>query len=178
MLAGPFSITLRKLLRSGPRDRFGTAAQAMRNDRMNTIYAPAFAAFGGSAFGAISTIVTGWVTRRRRLRERHYSRSISKRERLYRSFIEEASRVYADALVSDKSEIPQLVNLYALIGRMRILSSDQVVQAAERAGRLIIETYLSPNREFGDLPDFMEEMDPLRGFGEACRRELHTTPSH
>ena len=37
---------------------------------MNTIYAPAFAAFGGSAFGAISTIVTGWVTRRRRLRER------------------------------------------------------------------------------------------------------------
>ena len=121
---------------------------------MNTMYAPAFAAFGGSAFGAISTIVTGWVTRRRRLRERHYARSISKRERLYRSFIEEASRVYADALVSDKSEIPQLVNLYALIGRMRILSSDQVVQAAERAGRLIIETYLSPNREFVDLPEF------------------------
>jgi hypothetical protein len=93
--------------------------------------------------------LTGWVTRRRRLRERHYARSSSKRERLYRSFIEEASRLYADALVSDKSEIPQLVNLYALIGRMRILSSDQVVQAAERAGRLIIETYLSPNREFG-----------------------------
>ena len=77
---------------------------------MNTIYAPAFAAFGGSAFGAISTIVTGWVTRRRRLRERHYSRSISKRERLYRSFIEEASRVYADALVSDKSEIPRAIS--------------------------------------------------------------------
>jgi hypothetical protein len=133
---------------------------------MNTIYVPAFAAFGGSAFGAISTIVTGWVARRRRLRDRHYARSISKRERLYRSFIEEASRLYADALVSDKSEIPQLVNLYALIGRMRILSSDQVVQAAERAGRLIIETYLSPNREFVDLPEFMEEMDPLRGFGK------------
>jgi hypothetical protein len=83
-----------------------------------------------------------------------------------------------DALVSDKSEIPQLVSLYALIGRMRILSSDRVVQAAERAGRLIIETYLSPNREFGDLPEFMEEMDPLRGFGEACRRELHSIPSH
>jgi hypothetical protein len=141
---------------------------------MNMIY---FAAFGGSAFGAISTIVTGWVTRRRRLRERHYARSFSKRERLYRSFIEEASRLYADALVSDKSEIPQLVNLYALLGRMRILSSDQVVQAAERAGRLIIETYLSPNREFVDLPEFMDELDPLRGFGEACRRELRSIPS-
>ena len=143
---------------------------------MNTMYVPAFAAFGGSAFGAISTIVTGWVSRRRRLRERHYDKSISKRERVYRSFIEEASRLYADALVSDQSEIPQLVNLYALVGRMRILSSDEVVQAAERAGHLIIQTYLSPNRELVDLPEFMEEMDPLRDFGEACRRELQMIP--
>ena len=57
---------------------------------------------------------------------------------------------------------------------MRILSSDEVVQAAERAGRLIIETYLSPNRKFVDLPEFMEEIDPLRDFGEACRCELQT----
>ncbi|MFK4534474.1 hypothetical protein ABIA00_002657 [Bradyrhizobium ottawaense] len=100
---------------------------------MNTIYFPAFAAFGGSAFGAISTIVTGWVTRRRRVRERHHAHAVSKREKLYRCFIEEASRLYADALTSDKSEIPALVNLYALIGRMRILSNDEVVNAAERA---------------------------------------------
>jgi hypothetical protein len=144
---------------------------------MNTIYVPAFAAFGGSALAAISTFVTGWVTGRHRHRERHYARSISKRERLYRSFIEEASRLYADALVSNRSEIPQLVNLYALVGRMRILSSNEVVHAAETVGRLIIETYLEPNREFGDLPKFMEEMDPLRCFGEACRRELHSIPT-
>jgi hypothetical protein len=148
----------------------------MRNDRMDAMYIPAFAALG-SASGAIASILTGWVTRRRRLRERDCARSTSKRERLYRSFIEEASRLYADALVSEKSEIPQLVNLYALIGRMRIQSNDEVVQAAERAGRLIIETYLSPNREFVDLPEFIEEMDPLRQFGEACRRELHSIPS-
>jgi hypothetical protein len=60
---------------------------------------------------------------------------------------------------------------------MRSLSSDEVVHAAERAGRRIIETYLAPNRSFVDLPDFLEEMDPLRDFGEACRRELQTIPS-
>lgn len=144
---------------------------------MSAMYVSALAAFGGSAFGAVSTIVSGWVTRRRSLRERNHARSFSKRERLYRSYIEEASRLYGDALISDKSEIPQLVNLYALIGRMRIISSDEVVQAAEKAGRLIIETYLSPNRSFVDLPEFLEEMDPLRDFGEACRRELLATPS-
>ena len=143
---------------------------------MSTIYVP-LAAFGGSAFGAVSTIVSGWLTRRRRLRERHHAHAFSKREKLYRMFIEEASRLYADALVSDQSEIPALVHLYALIGRMRILSTDEVVHAAEQAGRRIIETYLAPNRSFVDLPDFLEEMDPLRDFGEACRRELQTIPS-
>ncbi|MDF0515719.1 hypothetical protein P0R31_00480 [Bradyrhizobium yuanmingense] len=143
---------------------------------MSAVYIPALAAFGGSAFGAVSTIVSAWFSKRRRLRERHHARSFSKRERLYRSFIEEASRLYADALVSDRAEIPQLVSLYTLVGRMRILSSDEVVHAAERAGRLIIETYLSPNRTFVDLPDFIEEMDPLRDFGEACRSELMNLP--
>ena len=144
---------------------------------MTTMYIPALAAFGGSAFGASSTIMSGWFSRRRRLRERHHARSCEKRERLYKSFIEEASRLYADALVSDRAEIPQLVGLYTLIGRMRILSSDDVVHAAERTVRLIIETYLSPNRSLVDLPDFIDEMDPLRDFSEACRSELLNLPA-
>lgn len=144
---------------------------------MSTMYIPALAAFGGSAFGSVSTIASGWFSRRQRLRERHHARSFSKRERLYRSFIEEASRLYVDALISDRAEIPQLVGLYTLVGRMRILSSNEVVQAAERAGRLIIETYLSPNRTFVDLPNFLEEIDPLRDFGEACRCELMNLPA-
>jgi hypothetical protein len=144
---------------------------------MSTVYIPAVAAFGGSAFGAVSTIVSGWFSRRRRLRERHHARSLSKREKLYRRFIEETSRLYADALVNDQAEIPQLVSLYTLVGRMRILSSIEVVNAAERTGRLIIETYLSPNRTFVDLPEFIDEMDLLRDFGEACRCELFNLPS-
>jgi hypothetical protein len=57
---------------------------------------------------------------------------------------------------------------------MRILSSDAVIEAAEKAGRLILETYLSPNRTFRDLPDLINEMDPLRDFSEACRCELQS----
>ena len=48
-------------------------------------------------------------------------------------------------------------------------------EAAEKAGRLILETYLSPNRTFIDLPDLINEMDPLRDFSEACRRELQSS---
>ena len=47
-----------------------------------------------------------------------------------------------------------------------------VVMQAEKTGRRILEIYQSPNREFRELPELMEEMDPLRDFSEACRREL------
>lgn len=144
---------------------------------MDRMYVPALAAFGGSTVAAISTTLAGWVTKRRKARRRGHARAYSLREKLYRSFIEEASRLYADALVNEKSEISQLVNLYALVGRMRIVSSDEVVHAAENAGRLILETYLSPNRSLVDLPKLIDEMDPLRQFGEACRHELQAVPS-
>jgi hypothetical protein len=101
-------------------------------------------------------------------------RATSQREELYRNFIEEASRLYADALVNDKSEISKMVNLYAFMARMRILSSDAVIEAAEKAGRVILETYLSPNRTFVDLPELIAEIDPLRDFSEACSRELQS----
>src|ERR1700750_3048743 len=141
---------------------------------MDMFYIPAIASFSGSASGTLASIVTGWGTQRRKPRARHSLRATTQREELYKSFIEEASRLYADALVSDKSEVSKLVDLYALIARMKILSSDAVIQAAERAAQLIIETYLSPNRTFVDLPVLINEMDPLRDFSEACRRELQT----
>jgi hypothetical protein len=144
---------------------------------MNMMFIPALAGFGGSAFGAVSTIITNWAARRREDRARRHSRSVDKREELYKSFIEETSRLYADALVSEKSEISKLVDMYALIARMKILSSDAVVEAAEKAGLLIIQTYVAPNRTFVDVPEFIKEMDPLRAFSEACRRELQLTHS-
>ena len=129
---------------------------------MDLLYVPALASFSGSASGTLASIFTGWITRRRKDRIRHTLRATSRREKLYKGFIEEASMLYADALVSDKSEISKLVDLYAHIARMKILSSDT------------IETYLSPNRTFIDLPALIREMDPLRDFSEACRRELQT----
>jgi hypothetical protein len=52
------------------------------------------------------------------------------------------------------------------------MSNEDVITAAEKAVLLIVETYLSPNRAFVDLPGLLKEMDPLRDFAEACRREL------
>jgi len=142
---------------------------------MNLMFIPAIAAFSGSASGAISTSVTNWFNQRRQERARRSSRSMAKREALYKAFIEETSRLYADALANETSEFSKLVDMYALIGRMKVLSSDAVVEAAEKVSGLIIDTYLAPNRSLGDLPGLIAKLDPLREFSEACRRELDGT---
>ena len=145
---------------------------------MDALHIPAIAAFWGSATGSLATLVTAWLTRRRQDRLRRTERAVSQREKLYRKFIEEASRLYADALMSEQAEPSQLVGMYALVGRMKIVSCDDVVQAAEKVGRLMLDTYLSPNPTLAELPDLIDEVDPLREFSDACRRELQTTGWH
>ena len=139
---------------------------------ITTTYVPALAAFSGSAAGMLAAVVSNWIGERRKHRVRGESRVHSYRYKLYKEFIAEGSKLYADALVRNRSEISNLVKIYALIARMRVISSDEVIQEAEKAARLIIQTYLSPNRQFVELPEVVVEMDPLRDFSEACRREL------
>src|ERR1700692_4894563 len=80
-----------------------TESGCSRRRKIDMFYIPPLAAFSGSASGTLASIVTGWVTQRRRDRARLTSRTISQREELYKSFIEEASRLYADAIVRDIS---------------------------------------------------------------------------
>jgi hypothetical protein len=141
---------------------------------MNLAFLSAFAAFGGSAFGGLTTFAATWFTQRRKDSSRRLSQEKGKRQKLYKQFIEETSKLYADALVHDNSEISALVNMYALIGRMRILSSDAVVEGAEAVARMIVDTYSAPNKTFPELGQFMKShaTDPLKEFSLMCRKEL------
>jgi hypothetical protein len=141
---------------------------------MNLAFLPAFAAFGGSAFGGLTTFAATWFTQRRKDSARRLSQEKSRRQKLYKQFIQEASKLYADALVHDNSEVSALVNMYALIGRMRILSSDAVIEGAEAVARMIVDTYFAPNKTFPELRQLMTShtTDPLKEFSLTCRKEL------
>ena len=54
---------------------------------MDMFYIPALASFSGSASGTLASIVTGWVTQRRKDRVRHGLRATSQREELYKSLL-------------------------------------------------------------------------------------------
>jgi hypothetical protein len=71
--------------------------------------------------------------------------------------------------------VANLVSLYALASRMRVLSSPRIVESADRVIRVIVETYLASNKTFHDVTEILdnEAMNPLREFSNACREELH-----
>lgn len=141
---------------------------------MDSAYLAAFAALAGSMLGGLASLASAWLTQRRQHRAARIERDKATRQTLYKQFINEASKLYADALVHDEAGILALSNIYALINRMRVLSSSEVVERAESVARAIVETYFAPNKSFPDLPDLIDKqaIDPLRAFSEECRAEL------
>ena len=76
------------------------------------------------------------------------------RQTLYTEFISEASRLFGDAISHQREDVCNLVTLYALVARMRLVASTPVVEAAQGVMNSIIAMYGSPNRSLHDLPSF------------------------
>ena len=146
---------------------------------MNPAYVTAVAALAGSIIGGLTSFATSWLTQARQARAGALAGDKKRRRKLYMEFIDEASRLYAQALEHDKAQVADLVRIYSMINRMRLTSSPQVIDAAEAMVRLIIDTYLEPNKTFLELYDKLHAgaIDPLREFSEGCRRELEALGS-
>jgi len=142
---------------------------------MDNAYLSALAALAGAAIGGLTSMWASWLTQRMQFRAQLLARDIDRRGDLYKAFIEEASKSYADACEHDMADASKLVHLYTLVSQMRILSSQVVIDQADGVIRRIIETYLSPNKSIRDIvahdlkPDVL---DPLRDFSNVCRQEL------
>jgi hypothetical protein len=141
---------------------------------MNSAYLPALAALAGSAVGGLTSLASAWLTQHRQDRATRLSQDKTRRQKLYGKFIDEASKLYADALVHDKAELSALVGVYALISRMRVQSSSGVVEKAEAVVHMILDAYFAPNKTFPEFRDLMNgrSPDPLRAFSEECHEEL------
>jgi hypothetical protein len=90
-------------------------------------------------------------------------------------FIIAASKTYGDALVNSEPKMPELVDLYAMVSRMRALGMSKTTTCADVVMRAIVDTYYAPNRTVADLRELTRSgqgIDPLKDFSEAARQEL------
>src|SRR3954471_5282680 len=99
---------------------------------MDPAYVSAISALAGSAIGGLTSLMASWLTHHVQFSSQERSGNRNTRVELYKSFFEEASKWYADAYEHDQPQVSNLVTLYALIGRMRVLSSQEVIESADR----------------------------------------------
>jgi hypothetical protein len=146
---------------------------------MTPEYLPAVSALAGSMIGGVTSFTAAWFTQSHQATRERLIQDKTRRQKLYKEFIEEASKLYADALAHNQAEMSAFVKAYALISRMRVLSSLEIVEKAEKVVRVIVDTYFAPNKTFLELRGQWNShaIDPLRVFSEACRRELQTLNS-
>jgi hypothetical protein len=142
---------------------------------MEAAYISALAALAGSAIGGLTTFATSWTTQQAQARAQRVASEKEKREALFGKFLDEAAKLYSDAMQNKREDAPALmIGIYALTNRIRLSSSVRVVERADAIAQIIMDTYLSPNMTVEEVRNkwIEQHIDPLRDFSEACREEL------
>jgi hypothetical protein len=138
----------------------------------------AIAALAGSLVGAFASVAGTFIGQRMQARWARLGAELDEREALYGIFVEEAMHLFADSIQRSAIEPAKVMRLYSKVARIRLVSSDQVLRAAEDVGKRLLEAYEWPA---GDPAEVLARyargeanLDPLREFTEACRLERAT----
>jgi hypothetical protein len=128
----------------------------------------------GSVTGASAAIATTWISQKSQTVRERAKWETRKRETLYGEFITEASQRLANAFDHSLDSPETLVKLGATLGRIRLVSSDAVLTAAEECFDRIVDLYAKPNRTMDQLVTTLHsgEFEVLKHFSDACRIEL------
>jgi hypothetical protein len=130
-------------------------------------------AVSGTVLGGLSSFATTYFTQGRQGHAERILRDLERREDVYARFNELCSELALDALENSLDHARALVGLSALVGRIRLTSSREVLQAAERVVDYIIETYQRPPTDAIEIivKSPREFTAPLIAFTQACRGE-------
>ena len=141
---------------------------------MDIAYISALSALAGSVVGSATSGLTTWLSQRFQVKAERLAHEMLRRQNLYRDFITAASKTYAEALLVNEPKIDELIGLFAMISRMRALSSPRIVACAEKVLSKTTSAYFQPNRTVPELHELVQNgasIDPLKDFAEAVREE-------
>lgn len=135
----------------------------------------AVAGLTGSFLGGFSTFAASWMTTRRQHRTQRNVQQAARREQLYAEFINQASQHLVHAWGHEMQSPESLSELYSALERIRLLSSEPVIAAAERVMQQIVALYNAPNKDYEELQRLVMldgiGSSPLAEFSAECRRE-------
>lgn len=128
----------------------------------------------GSLVGGSASVATTWIAQKTLSRREIAREDLRKREALYGEFIGECAKLFVEALTRTLDKPETLLPVYALINRIRLTASREVLAQAEQLLARITDQYFARNLTVEELRNMAhsEDADPLKAFGEACRAEL------
>jgi hypothetical protein len=141
---------------------------------MDSSVVTTIAAVTGSMVGASASIATTWISMRSQAIRANAEWRLRERQRLYKEFITEASRLAVEARGHSLEGLDRLAALYGVLNRIRLISGDDVLSKAEDFCRRIVELYWQPNMTLEEFRVAYEadRLDSLKEFSTACRKEL------
>ena len=140
---------------------------------MNPGMITALAAITGSLVGALGSAIGTWITARHQDRRDLLGKQIARREALYSDFIGESARLLVDAMQHNTDDVQKMLPVFALVSRIRLSSSNPVLEEAEAIIKTIVRTYPEPNLTAEQIESQATNgKDPLRRFSDVCRAEL------
>ena len=138
---------------------------------MDVAYVSALSALAGSVVGGLTSGFTIWLSQRAQAKAGQLALNLSRREELFKDFIVAASKAYSEAIVSNEPQLQEIIALYAMISRMRVLCLQPTVACAEQIMRTTIGKYFEPNRTIRDLHEVMKSGDgSAEGIQRSCAR--------
>ena len=143
---------------------------------MDTALIGAMSAVLGSLVGGSASVATTWMAQKTLNRREVLREELRKREALYGEFIGECAKLFMDAFIHSLEKPESLLPVFALINRIRLCASREVLAEAERVLTRLTDQYFAKNLTVEELRKLAhtEQADPLRDFGEACRAELNS----
>jgi hypothetical protein len=138
------------------------------------------AALLGATIGGILSVLASWLAQRVQSKSQWVVQEIKQRQQLYSEFVQGTVRCFADALQQNEPDPGRLANIYGEIGRMRLYSSEAVVNEAYAIVHRILQTYQDANRNREEIRDLLDSgaVDLFSRFGDACRVELGELSPH
>ncbi len=141
---------------------------------MNSSIIPALSAILGTTVGGLVTFLTTFLNQRLATRRDILARDVANREQLYSEFLKEVGGLYFDSIhrtLDDMSQQSTLMTMYALVGRIRVISTEPVLTAAEKVADDIVECYKRPPTTFAEFQRLWGSSDRWHEFTNACRQE-------
>ena len=132
-------------------------------------------ALAGTVVGGVTSFATSYFQQQTQSKAERLAKEVAGRQELYGKFLEETARLYSFAVREDVIDYAHLVDIFALRGRILLISSPEVTQQADSVIKALVDLYMTKNVTDAYVRDSLDrgpDKDPMVSFARACRGEL------